>query len=63
MVEVPSRFRRGRRYCRCRHPDLPGSAEPYVTNTDVHTGVGREVLYRKLNNIQRMGFPGRMACP
>jgi type II secretory pathway component GspD/PulD (secretin)/Tfp pilus assembly protein PilF len=25
---------------------------PYVTNTDVHTGVGREVIYRKLNTIQ-----------
>ncbi len=25
---------------------------PYVTNTDVHTGVGREVIYRKLNSIQ-----------
>ena len=25
---------------------------PYVTNTDIHTGVGREVIYRKLNNIQ-----------
>jgi tetratricopeptide (TPR) repeat protein len=24
----------------------------YVTNTDVHTGVGREVLYRKLNNTR-----------
>src|ERR1035438_8214957 len=25
---------------------------PYVTNTDIHTGVGREVLYRKLDNIR-----------
>jgi len=28
---------------------------PYVTNTDVHTGVGREVIYRKLNNIRLDG--------
>ena len=25
---------------------------PYITNTDVHTGVGREALYRKLNNTR-----------
>ena len=24
----------------------------YVTNTDIHTGVGREVIYRKLNNLR-----------
>ncbi len=31
--------------------DLP-VPNPYVTNTDIHTGTGREAIYSKLNRIQ-----------
>ncbi len=36
---------------------------PYVTNTDIHTGVGREVIYRKLNNIRLDNIPWADGLP
>ena len=36
---------------------------PYLTNTDVHTSVGREVLYRKLNNIRLDTIPWQDGLP